>query len=53
MDEQDMDEAYIEGTPLERAIDQWKHGWTIPLTLATELMESGYDVPGLEAKYRT
>ena len=37
---------------LTRAIAQWEHGYTIPLDLAVELMELGYDVPRLEAEYR-
>lgn len=52
MDEHDIDQAYNEGTPLERAMEQWKHGCTIPLDLAVELMEQGYDVPALEARHR-
>jgi hypothetical protein len=52
MDENTIDALYIEGTPLERAIEQWKHGNRIPLTLATELLEQGYDVQALEARYR-
>jgi len=52
MDEDEIETAYFNGTALERAIEQWKHGWTIPLTLATELMELGYDVSALEARYR-
>jgi hypothetical protein len=39
-------------TPLDRAIDQWSHGNRIPLDLAAELIEEGYNVAALEAQYR-
>lgn len=42
----------MEHPALTRAIAQWTHGYTIPLTLAVELMEAGYDVAALEAQYR-
>lgn len=34
-----------------KAIDLWSKGKHIPLTLYTELLENGYDVPRLEARY--
>jgi len=43
--------AYTSPT-LERAIEQWERGNTIPLTLAIELMAEGFDVEALEAEYR-
>ena len=36
---------------LGRAIAQWRTGRPIPLTLATELMDQGYDLPSLERNY--
>ncbi len=38
---------------LGRAIAIWSRGQRIPLTLAAELMEDGYDVPALERAHRT
>jgi hypothetical protein len=52
MDDYEDTAPEIEGTPMERAMEQWKHGWTIPLTLAAELIEEGYNVAALEAQYR-
>lgn len=34
-----------------KAIDMWSKGKLIPMTLYTELLENGYDVPRLEARY--
>lgn len=34
-----------------RAISYWSKGKHIPLSLYSELMENGYDVPALEARY--
>lgn len=52
MDDYEDTIAQAEGTPLERAIYQWSHGYSIPLDLATELLADGYDLNRLEAKYR-
>lgn len=38
---------------LGRAIAQWRTGRPIPMTLAAELMQQGYDVPALEARHMT
>ena len=37
---------------LGRAIALWSQGKSIPLTLAAELMEQGYDLPTLERAHR-
>lgn len=37
---------------LGRAIAIWSQGRAIPMTLAAELMEQGYDVPALERAHR-
>lgn len=34
-----------------KAIDLWSQGKHIPMTLYTELLENGFDVPRLEARY--
>jgi len=52
MDDYEDYTPMTEGTALDRAKDQWAHGWTIPLDLAAELIEEGYDVARLEAQYR-
>lgn len=44
-----IEEQY--GSTLARAIAYWQRGVHIPLTLATELMEEGYDVGSLEAHH--
>lgn len=36
---------------LGKAIDSWSKGKHISMTLYTELLEDGYDVPRLEARY--
>lgn len=36
---------------LQQAIEQWESGRPIPLTLATDLMQKGYDVVSLEERY--
>ncbi|AVQ80731.1 hypothetical protein [Variovorax sp. PMC12] len=38
-------------SPLDRAIGQWEAGNRIPLDLAVELMEEGYDLPTLKAQH--
>jgi hypothetical protein len=53
MTEIEIEREYHDRTPeLKRAINQWKHGNTIPLDLAVALMEQGHDVESLAAKYR-
>jgi hypothetical protein len=37
---------------LARAVEIWAQDKPIPLTLVTELMEFGYDVPRLERQHR-
>lgn len=37
---------------LGRAIQLWSNGRPIPMTLAVELMEEGYDVASLERAHR-
>lgn len=49
---EDFDHKEAEyGSALGRAIQQWSNGLPIPLTLAVELMEQGFDVPALEARH--
>lgn len=38
-------------SPLGRAIEIWKSGRPVSLTLAVQLMEEGYDVSTLERFY--
>ena len=52
MDDYEYATDLAEATPLERAKEQWKHGCTIPLDFAAQLMNEGHDVPALEATYR-
>lgn len=37
--------------PLDRAVCQWEAGNRIPLDLAAELIEEGYDLPSLKARH--
>jgi hypothetical protein len=37
---------------LGKAILIWQRGERIPMSLAAELMQDGYDLPGLERAYR-
>lgn len=46
---QTIEEQYT--STLGRSIAYWQSGSHIPLTLATELMEEGYDVGSLEAHH--
>lgn len=39
-------------SPLGQAIALWSQGKRIPLTLASALMEEGYDVAALERAHR-
>lgn len=45
---------HLEHTPptLARAVALWEQDKPIPMTLAAELMEFGYDVKRLEREYR-
>lgn len=38
-------------SPLDRAIGQWGAGRRIPLDLAVELIDEGFDLPALQAKH--
>lgn len=46
------DQNEVTEAPLNRAMNQWKHGHTIPLDLAVELLDAGFDVAALEARNR-
>jgi hypothetical protein len=39
-------------SPLTRAIEIWKTGRNISMTLAVKLMQEGFDVPSLERAYK-
>lgn len=50
--ERESMEAVAEyNSAIGKAIDLWSKGKHIPMTLYTELLENGYDVPRLEARY--
>lgn len=51
MDQNYTDDADRFVSALGRAIAHWQSGRRIPMTLAAELMEQGYDVPALERKH--
>ena len=36
---------------LGKAVSMWREGHRIPMTLAQDLMEQGFDVPSLEAHH--
>jgi hypothetical protein len=46
-------EAYVHmDSALGKAIQRWSKDLPIPMTIAVELMELGYDVPSLERAHR-
>lgn len=47
----ELTDPNIYDSALGRAIAQWRTGRPIPLTLATELINQGYDLPSLERHY--
>lgn len=58
IEEIEDEEAQVEAieeyrSAIGRAIYYWSKGEHIPLSLYSELMDEGYDVPALEARYFT
>jgi len=48
-----MNDTHVSAqSALGRAIQLWSQGRRISLVLAAELMDQGYDLPGLERAYR-
>lgn len=44
-------EQALDQSHLGRAIRAWRNGRSIPLDVASALMEDGFDLPALEAHY--
>jgi hypothetical protein len=51
LEEEQMEAVEEYRSSIGRAIAYWSNGQHIPLTLYTELLEDGYDVPRLEARH--
>lgn len=50
-EEEQMEAVEEYRSAIGRAIAYWSNGQHIPLTLYTELLEEGFDVPRLEARH--
>ena len=53
MERNDHNEPDQYESALGRAIAQWRTGRPIPMTLAAELLQQGFDVAALEARHMT
>ncbi len=51
MEDEQMEAVEEYRSAIGRAIAYWSNGQHIPLTLYTELLEEGFDVPRLEARH--